>query len=135
MFMLSEVAGKRDKEMPFAINEFWYDNKHIYVSVVAIRFEAIAPEYFESVSKLLEVEVRVFGDVGNVFHPLIDCRSQLSDYPFFDIRGLLAIVVIFGENAIENDEVLLVHLCISLCTDNLMWIFELLKILVRRETV
>jgi hypothetical protein len=43
----------------------------------------------------------------------------------------MTIIVIFGKYAIENDEVLFVHLCISLCTYDLMRVFKLLKVLVR----
>ncbi len=75
MFMFSEVASKCYEKMLFSIDELWYDYQHIDVSVITIGLESIAAEDFESISKLLEVKVRVFGDIGNVCHPLVDCRS------------------------------------------------------------
>lgn len=64
--MFSEVTSKRDKEVPLTINEFRDYNEHIYVSVVTICLQSIATEYFQSVSKLLKVEVKVFGEFGHV---------------------------------------------------------------------
>jgi hypothetical protein len=64
--VFSEVISKCYKEVPLAINEFRDNYKHIYVSVITIRLEPIAPEYFQTVSKLLKVKVRVFSELGDV---------------------------------------------------------------------
>lgn len=64
--MFSEVTSKCYKEVPLTINELRDNNKHIYVSVVTIRLQPIATEYFQSVSKLLKVKIRMLSEGSNV---------------------------------------------------------------------
>jgi hypothetical protein len=70
--VLSDIIGQSNKEMPFSVDEFWNDDYHIDISIIAVSFKSIAPENFKPVSKLLEVEIGMFGQICDIIHPLID---------------------------------------------------------------
>jgi hypothetical protein len=77
----------------------------------------------------------VFGVGGDIPHPLADDIAELSNDFLLDIGGFAAIVIILGEDIVEDVQILLIHLRIALRADHLMRVLEFLQVLVRGETV
>lgn len=134
VLVLAKVSGQLHKKVLFATEVLGDDAEHVDVTVMAVRFEPVTPEYFQSIAQRLKI-IGLSLRLSHIVHPRIDDLAQFCYYSLFELARLVVVIVMFHEDRVENGLILFVFKGTPLVADDLVRIFELLQVFVGRKVI